>query len=96
MNTVVIKKETEINVYGAFLDFRGMLIEYFCKNSNANLEIGHTAMKIDLMDKIHQTLFMVYILEYWNAYTMDIINGNYNYVNLTSMVWNSWLEHMAR
>ena len=48
------------------------------------------------MDKIHQTLFMMYILEYWNGYAMDIIDQKYKYVNLTEMVRLAYLEHMAR
>lgn len=95
MNTVVIKKETEINVYGAFLDFKGMVVNYI-ENHNADLDFALFGCWICKMDRIHQTLFMMYILEYWNAYAMDIINGEYKYVNLTDMVRLSYLEHMAR
>ena len=97
MKTTEIKTTMETtNVYKVFLNFKKMLSDYFIKNYNADLEIGRIAFKLAAMDKIHQTLFMIYVFEYWNAYAMDIINGKYNYVNLTELVYNSWLEHMAR
>ena len=97
MNTVKNnEKVTEIcNAYSAFLDFKGMVANYI-RNYNVSLEFALFGYWICKMDKIHQTLFMMYILEYWNAYAMDIINGTYKYINLTDMVRVSYLEHMAR
>ena len=97
MNTVKNnEKVTEIvNAYGAFLDFKGSVANYI-RNYNADLEFALFGYWICKMDKIHQTLFMMYILEYWNGYAMDIIDQKYKYVNLTEMVRLAYLEHMAR
>ena len=90
-----ITKETTVeNLYEAFRDFRGAVNNYLV-NYNADLNFALFAVSISKMDKIHQSLFMVYLLEYWYAYTMDIINGDYKYVNVTNIVWKSWKEHMV-
>ena len=90
-----ITKETTVgNLYEAFRDFRGSVNNYLT-NNNADLDFALFAVSISTMDQINQVLFMVYLLEYWNAYTMDIVNGEYKYVNLTNIVWKSWKEHMA-
>ena len=95
MNPVKIKSVTEIkSLYGAFLDFKGMLVSY-AKNNTDFRTIG-SAYIINRLDKVHGALFMVYVLEYWNAYAMDIIEGKYNHVKLTEIVLNSWLEHMGK
>jgi len=52
--------------------------------------------KIINLDYMRAVLFMNYIIEYWYAYTSDIINGHYKHINMTSIVWNSFLDHMAR
>ena len=98
MNPVKIKSVTEIkSLYGAFLDFKGMSISYAKKNANKlDVETLGCIYIISRLDKVHGALFMVYVLEYWNAYAMDIIEGKYNHVKLTEIVFNSWLEHMGK
>ena len=95
MKTVKIFKTTmEIcNVYEAFRDFEGMLIRYFMKNHNANATVYNVALRITKMNRTKQTFFIMYILEYWNEYAMDIINGEYNLINLTETVFDSWIKH---
>ena len=95
---VKIKNETEINaLYGAFLDFKGMLVNYANNNAQKlDFETLGCAYIINRLDKMHSILFVKYLIEYWTAYTMDIIDGRYNYVKLTEMVFNSWLEHKTR
>ena len=100
---IIIKQETKVAsvtvtdpicLKGAFSDYKGMLVDYICKG-DADLDLALTGCAICKLDEIHRQLFMVYILEYWNAYTMDIINGTYRFINYTSMVYQSFIEHMA-
>ena len=94
MEIKAVEIRREISLYGAFLDFKGMLVSY-AKN-NADFETIGSTYIISRLDKTHSVLFMVYVLEYWNAYVMDIIEGKYCHVKLTEMVFNSWLEHMGK
>lgn len=91
---IVTVKETEINLINTFADYKGMLLAHW-KNHDATLEMSLCVAQITKLDEIHRALFMMYILKYWHEYTMDIINGNYKYIYYTTMVYKSWLEHMA-
>lgn len=84
--------------YEMYRDFKGMLVN----RANAitmhisNTENIKAACKIADLDAIHAVLFAQYINKYWHAYCWDIIQGEYNYINMTSMVWESFKEHMAK
>lgn len=84
--------KTPEQYFEIYRDFRGMLI-----SNDITMHINSiTAIcEIENLDKTHAILFTQYICEYWNAYTMDIINGHYNYIHMTDMVWDSFVEHMA-
>lgn len=86
--------KTPEQYYEIYRDFKTMLVERF-NVSTMHINSIQATCKIADLDKIHAITFMVYIYKYWNAYTMDIINGNYNYIHMTSTVWESYLEHMA-
>ena len=90
-------KTTE-QYYEMYRDFKGMLLSEF------NGKIMHTnSMRADSMramckiadlDRLHAIMFMVYICEYWHAYTMDIINGRFLYIHMTGIVWDSFVEYV--
>lgn len=96
-NSMFIEEKVEVyNLENTFNDFKDMLVSYANANGKKlDLDILRTALKITMFDKIHSVLFMGYILEYWYAYTIDVINGKYTYINFTPMVYDSFLEHMA-
>ena len=87
--------KTPEQYFEIFRDFRGMLVT---KANDITMHINsiHAVCKIESLDKIHAILFAQYIYTYWNAYTMDIINGEYSYIHMTSMVWESFKEHMEK
>ena len=87
--------KTPEQYYEIYRDFKGMLVERV-NVSCMHINNINATCKIADLDKIHAITFMVYVYKYWYAYVMDIINGEYNYINMTSMVWNSYLEHMAK
>lgn len=74
-----------------FRDFREKAVAYVAK-PNANAEVCFVFGQICVMDEEVRIDFMRYIFDYWYAYTLDIINGTYKYVSLTSAVWNAWVE----
>ena len=86
--------KTPEQYYEIYRDFKGMLVPRV-NESCMHINNINATCKIADLDKIHAITFMLYIYEYWYAYTMDIINGEYNYINMTSMVWNSYIEHMS-
>lgn len=81
---------TQLN--GMFMDFIEMAIEYVNK-PNADLDACYTIGIIHEMNKLERVSFMEYIKEYWNAYTMDIINGDYCYIKCTPIVYQSWEDY---
>lgn len=87
MNTAEI---THLN--GMFMDFIEMAMEYVSK-PNADLDACFTIGVIQAMNKLERVSFMEYIKEYWNAYTMDIINGDYCYIKFTPMVYQAWEDY---
>ena len=40
----------------------------------------------------NRVCLVTYLEEDWNAWFMSIINREFKYMNLTQIVWNSWLE----
>ena len=91
-----VEKMTLEQIKNTYADFKGLLVKYANANGTTlDLDILHAAIKITMLDEIHRILFMIYILEYWYAYAMDIINGKYAYINYTPMVWDSFREHLA-
>lgn len=99
--TITTNIYNPINLLGTFMDYKGMLMSFMrkidldCSVSKLDLNLLITGCEICRLDEAHQVLFIMYILEYWNAYAMDIINGNYKHINCTSMIYNSWIKHMA-
>lgn len=88
--------ETEVtNFIGAYADFAGMAQEYTNK-PKADGETCFYLGKICSMNKSESVSFMEYILDSWNAYAFDIINGNYKYIKMTRMVYESWVEYSNR
>lgn len=81
--------------YEMYRDFRGMLIT---RANDLTMHISNieAVVKIANLDQIHAVLFAQYINKYWHAYCWDIIQGEYNYINMTSMVLDSFKEHMAK
>ena len=86
--------KTSEQYYEIYRDFRGMLVPRV-NISTMHINSIQATCKIADLDKIHAIIFAQYIYKYWYAYTMDIINGSYNYIHMTSMVWDSFTEHMA-
>ena len=84
-------------IYNVFKDFKGMLVPYVTDNGKTlDLDVLYATLYIDRLNDIRKPLFMIYILKYWYAYTMDIIEGKYEYVNYTPMVWSAFCRHMSR
>ena len=81
---------TQLN--GMFMDFEEKAIEYASK-IDADKDTCFTLGIICAMNKIERVSFMEYIKEYWNAYTMDIINGDYCYIKFTPMVYLAWEDY---
>lgn len=79
--------------YEMFRDFKGMLVDkgYELTLHKNNINAIET---IERMDKANAISFLIYIFEFWYAYTMDIINGNFDYINMTNMVLESFYEYM--
>ena len=91
-----IERMTLEQIKHVFSEYKGMLVEY-AKDHEATIDLNllHTMLKIANLDEIYGLLFMIYISKYWHAYTMDIIEGKYVYINYTDMVYNSFIEYMA-
>lgn len=85
---------TSEQYFEIYQEFKNMLVS---KANDITMHINsiQATCKIADLDKIHAVLFAQYIYEYWNAYTIDIINGNYNYIHMTGIVWESFIEHMT-
>lgn len=93
MQTATNTNVTEItNLIGAFMDFEGMAMEYIAKR-NADEDASYALQEMCVMNKMEKVSFMAYLLEYWNAYTMDIINGNYCYIKFSSIVYQAWEDY---
>lgn len=86
--------KTAQQYYETYRDFMGMLVSK-ANDMTMHMDSIKAVCKIESLDKIHAIIFTQYISEYWNAYTMDIINGCYNYIHMTGMVWDAFVEHMA-
>lgn len=85
---------TEItNLENAFADFEGMAINYGSK-SNADSDTCFTLGVICSMNKEESKSFMGYLLENWKEYALDVINGNYDYITITPMVYQAWENYM--
>jgi hypothetical protein len=85
-----------INLRGAFLDFKNMAMYGYARSVNADTEICfYLGMMCGVNNEEIEQL-MSYLLEYWNAYVMDIVDGRYKYVKLTEIVYSSWLEYKAK
>ena len=80
---------------GAFADFKGMAEEY-AERKNSDSKTSFILGKICAMSESESISFIQYILDDWNAYSFDVINGKYKYVNLTEIVYSSWLEYKAK
>lgn len=88
---------TEISNYrGAFLDFKGMALHGYADSQKADAKICFTLGMMCGVSKEESELLMEFLIEYWNAWTMDIIYGTYKYVNLTETVYSSWLGYKAK
>ena len=83
---------TNSKLKGKFADFKGMFCNYAVNHGSAYYK--DMAIQICNLNEMETFLFISYISVYWDAYTMDIINGDYKYINLTEMVWNAWLEYL--
>ena len=84
--------ESEIvNQIRAYADFARMAFGY--ATTEAESETAFFLGAICNMDRVESIGFIKYILEYWNAYTMDMINGKHRYTYLTRMVYESWTEY---
>ena len=81
--------------YEIYRDFKTMLVERV-NVSTMHINSIQATCKIADLDKIHAITFIVYAYKYWYAYVMDILNGEYNYIHMTSMVWDSYVEHMSK
>lgn len=86
---------TVINVRGLFLDFVGMASHGYATLPKADTKICFYLGMMCGVDKEESEWLTIYLLENWYAYIMDIVDGNYKYVNLTEMVYKAWLEHKA-
>lgn len=84
-----------VNLRGAYIDFKNMAMYGYARSANADTEICFCLGMICGVSKEESECLMVYLLENWYAWTMDIINGSYKYVNMSEMVYSSWLEHKA-
>ena len=93
MTTTFKTKTTINNLYEVFRDFNGMISSYMLRNNVEDIELF--SISINNLGKTHKMLFMAYLLANWNAYAMDIINGNYKHIGLTHIVYTSWLEYMV-
>lgn len=96
--TLILPVEaTEItNLRGLFLDFKGMALHGYADSPKADAKICFTLGMMCGVSKEESELLMNFLIEYWNAWTMDIIYGTYKYVNLTETVYSSWLGYKAK
>lgn len=85
--------KTQEQYYEIYRDFKGMLMP---KVNGSMNHIKQAINNIADLDKTNAITFMLFAYEYWYAYIMDIIEGNYNYIRFTGMVWSSYLEHMEK
>ena len=81
--------------YEIYRDFKAMLVERV-NVSTMHINSIQATCKIADLDKIHAITFIAYAYKYWYAYIMDTLNGEYNYIHMTSMVWESYVEHMSK
>ena len=95
-NFETIQPSQLLNVYK---DFYGMLTKYYTYHADdCDIDELHIACRMGthLEDNIHKILFTVYLIEYWNAWFIDVLDGEYKYIHMINMVWDSWLEYMAK
>ena len=95
-NFETIQPTQLLNVYK---DFYGMLTKYYTYHADTcSIDELHIACRMGthLEDNIHKILFTVYLIEYWNAWFIDVLDGKYKYIHMINMVWSSWLEYMAK
>lgn len=91
MNTEKLK-----SFHALFLDFKGMTTNHALYSKRPNPDFLKFYKWISCLDTAAQISFMMYIWANWHAFSMDIINGEYNYVNFADMVKNSYLNHIAQ
>ena len=86
---------TSNQYYEMYRDFRGMLL---AKANQINMPMDSIEIigKIANLDRIHAILFADYINQHWHAYCWDIIMGEYHYIHMTGIVWDSFKEYMAK
>ena len=92
-----VEKMTVNQINSVYEDFKGMLLPYVEEHGDTlDLGILRVTLKITTLNEIHKTIFMTYALKYWYAYTMDIIEGKYECINCTTMMWNLFCYYMVR
>lgn len=93
-NNETIQPSQILNIYK---DFYGMLTKYYTYHADdCDIDELHIACRMGNLDNIHKTLFTTYLIEYWNAWFIDVLDGGYKYIHMINMVWSSWVEHMSR
>lgn len=98
MDSIIIEIKDTMEttcLHELYLEFKGKSINY-AKQPKANGEVCLYFGMICGMSKSESISFMEYILDDWNAYAFDIINGKYKYINFTEMVYNAWVEHKIK
>ena len=85
MNT----EPTVINVENLFLDFKGM-VHVYANSPKANAK---NCLYLGMMCGEDSKWLMIYLLDNWYAWLMCVVDGNYKYINLTEMIYQSWLEN---
>lgn len=92
-----IKKEMETMCYrGLFLDFMGMALHGYADSPKADAKICFGLGMMCGVSREESEKLMKYLIENWKAWLMDILDGKYKYVNLTEIVYSSWLEYKAK
>ena len=87
-------KETD----DVFKDIFKVFQASFCKYAIENRSIYYKdiALNICNFEDEQKIEFIKYLSENWKAYVNDVISKTYDYINLTEMVWDSWIDYLER
>lgn len=86
-------KDRHINLVGLYNNFKGMSLEYLRANKEINKE---TMLILGMLqeDMAIGVLFIKYVVEYWKSYLMDIVEGKFEMVEITPIVYSCFLSKM--
>lgn len=84
------------NFYAMFMKYCGRYTRYAKYPIELDPCVLLCFVRMDKMDISTREAFIGYLLEYWQAYTMSILNGEFKYMNCTEIVYSSWVDYITK